>query len=600
LTNDQVKLVKEANANDIVAVVGSYLTLRAAGGVHKGLCPFHNDRNPSLQVDSRYQNYHCWSCGKRGDVLQFVMDFEKVNFPEALEILAKRANIELASTKATEQQKTRTQLLDVMKWASRVYHDCLLDNDLAASARAYVEERGLDGPTVRKFGVGFGPLTGDWLVQQAVVSRISLDLLERVGLIARRDNGQGFYDRFRDRVLFPIRDPLGRTIAFGGRILPGSRLTRQPKYYNSAETPLFSKGEQLYGLDQARSPGAMAGFLAVVEGYTDVLMAHQKGVPEVVATMGTALTARHVQHLRRFVSRVILVYDADAGGDKGVDRALELFVSQEVDLAIATLPKDLDPCDVLVQPDGAARFREFLRSAVDALDFKLQRLLDNGQMHGVESRRRAVDSILGIIALAPELPGQAGAVKRELIVTRIARRLTLKEETLWARLEELRRQNRRTEEKQLATREPAPSEEIRSERPLPVEEQVFQILLAEPELVRVAADQLPVENIRHPGLQRFLRLLYDVFAEGELPSVDLLRSRMDNPRQIEWALKQADIGRRNADRTAWLQELIAFFRARREQAEQTETLNQLQGMQDEQKKFDLLKRLQNRNLGTDK
>jgi DNA primase len=254
--------------------------------------------------------------------------------------------------------------------------------------------------------------------------------MEKVGLIARRQTNNGWYDRFRDRVMFPIRDAMGRPVAFGGRIMPNSPYKdRAPKYYNSCDTPLFTKSEHLYGLDQARHAAAKAGYLAVVEGYTDVLMAHQSGIGQVVATMGTALNARHVQHLRRFAPRVVLVFDADAGGDTGVDRALEIFASQEVDLSVATLPEGLDPCDLLVQR-GPDAFLDALSGAVDALDFKLNRVLSAESGSGVEGRRRAVDAVLRVIALAPDLSGEAGALKRQLIVTRIAQRLSLREETV--------------------------------------------------------------------------------------------------------------------------------------------------------------------------
>lgn len=296
---------------------------------------------------------------------------------------------------------------------------------------------------MRRNQLGYAPLAGDWLVQQANEQDQPLDLLEKLGLIAPRTGGQGYYDRFRDRVMFPIRDPQGRVVGFGGRILPDSPLTgRAPKYYNSCDTPLFTKSEQLYGIDQARQAAVSEGFLVVVEGYTDVLMAHQCSVPQVVATMGTALNARHVQQLRRFSPRVVLVFDADEGGDTGVDRALQLFVTHDVDLRIATLPVGLDPCDLLVQ-QGPEPFRAALTNAVDVLEFKLTRVLTVEANNGTEGRRRAVDAVLGILALAPPLPDQAAAVKQELMVTRIAQRLALKEETVWARLRELRRQETR-------------------------------------------------------------------------------------------------------------------------------------------------------------
>jgi DNA primase len=192
---------------------------------------------------------------------------------------------------------------------------------------------------------------------KAASAGIAADMLETVGLIARRNEGRGYYDRFRDRVIFPIRDVTGRTVGFGGRILPSSPVSADrppPKYYNSAETALFSKSENLYGIEQAKQAAHKAGYLAIVEGYTDVLMAHQHGIGQVVATMGTALNARHIKKLKGVTPRVVLVFDADAGGDAGVDRALEIFVSNDLDLRIATLPEGLDPCDLLsTQGPGA-------------------------------------------------------------------------------------------------------------------------------------------------------------------------------------------------------------------------------------------------------
>src|SRR5262245_25193576 len=326
LTSDRVKQVKDAL--DIVEVIGGYLPLRPAGPTYKGLCPFHDDHRPSFDVDPRRQRYRCWSCGKYGDVIQFVQERENVSFLEALDQLARRAGISLDDEPHAVQQHVKKPLLDAVNWAATVYQEFYLMAPEAAEARCYLGERKLLGPTLRRFGVGYAPILGDWLVKQATAAGVSLEHLEKVGLIARRTHSDGFYDRFRDRVLFPIRDSLGRPVGFGGRILPNSPLaSRGPKYYNSPSTPLFNKDEQLFGLDLARTPASKEGFLAVVEGYTDVLMAHQCGIGNVVATMGTALNARHVHNLRRFASRVVLIFDADAGGDTGVDRALEIFAS---------------------------------------------------------------------------------------------------------------------------------------------------------------------------------------------------------------------------------------------------------------------------------
>src|SRR5216683_2352899 len=406
-----IRQVKEAN--DIVDVVGGYVALRPVGQTFKGLCPFHDDHRPSFDVDPRRQRYRCWSCQKNGDVIDFVQEHERVDFREALELLARRAGITLEKRAQSPQDRSRALMIEIVRWAAEQYHRCLLDLPSAEAARHYLGQRRLTGETVRRFGLGYAPAAGDWLVQRAGPAGVSLDSLEKVGLVALRQEGTGYYDRFRDRIIFPIRNTRDQAVGFGGRILPSSPFAdRAPKYYNSCDTPLFAKSEQLYGLDQARSAATEAGYLAVVEGYTDVLMAHQLGVCQVVATMGTALNSRHVHHIRRFVPRVVLVFDADAGGSTGVDRALQIFVSHNLDLAVATLPEGLDPCDLLAA-QGPEPFRAALANAIDALEFKLQQVLAADTNQGVEGRRRAVDAVLGVIALAPDLAGPENAIKQQ-------------------------------------------------------------------------------------------------------------------------------------------------------------------------------------------
>jgi DNA primase len=589
-----IQQVKEAN--DIVDVVGGSVNLRPAGPTFKGLCPFHDDSRPSFDVDPRRQRYRCWSCGKHGDVITFIQEHDRVDFREALELLARRAGIALEKKADSPHARSRALMLDVVRWAAEQYQGCLLNSPLAEDARKYLGERQLAGETVRRFGLGFAPPMGDWLAQRAAQAGMALEVLEKVGLVAARQSGPGYYDRFRDRVMFPVRDTRGHTVGFGGRILPSSPFVdRSPKYYNSCETPLFSKSEQLYGLDQARQGATKAGYLAVVEGYTDVLMAHQMGVPQVVATMGTALNARHVHIMRRFVPRVVLVFDADAGGNTGVDRALEIFVSEDVDLAIATLPEGLDPCDLLVQ-QGPDPFRGALAQAVDALDFKLRQVLAAETATGVEGRRRAVDAVLGVIALAPETPGQAGAMKRELMVTRIAQRLTLKEETVWARLKELRAAVRARASKNAATRESRTGGEDAPRQAAPAapeERELLEVLLADPALVPVAAAEIQPEQVQHPGLRELLKGLYDLQAEGQPPTLDLLRTRIGNPRLAAKALEFQEVGRLNTDRPAWLRRLLVEFRRKHQvEPKQQEIKNQLNGAPDHATARELLRRLQ--------
>jgi len=602
LADDRVKQVKEAN--DIVAVIGGYVELRPAGGVRfKGLCPFHDDHNPSLIVDQQWQNYKCWSCNKYGDVIQFVQEHERVSFAEALELLARRVGISLEKRGNSLQEQGRAAMLDVIRWAAQEFHQCLLDSPLAEEARRYVGSRGLTGETVRRYGLGYAPRSGDWLVQRAEAAGKSLETLEKVGLIAPRSERPGYYDRFRDRVQFPIRDAQGRTVGFGGRILPTSPLSsRGPKYYNSTTTPLFNKSEHLYGIDHARQAAGEAGYLAIVEGYTDALMAHQMGIGQVVATMGTALNAQHVQQAKRFARRVVLVFDADEGGNTGVDRALEIFAGHDIDLAIATLPEGLDPCDLLVQ-QGADAFRRVLEAAVDALEFKLNQVLLHGERGrvsaprplGVEDKRRAVEAVLGIIALAPPLPGRDGAIKTELIVNRIAQRLGLKEETVWARLRELREHKRGEGPASGGVHPRRPDEGatgLRSAKAAPLELELLQVLLAEPALVDQAAAAVRPDEIAHPGLRKLLDGLYGLLTAGEPPTLDLLRPRLDSVPLAAKALELQTTGRMHSDRQTWLKQILARFQERKLRPVTQELQTQLNAVRDPAAELELLRQLQ--------
>ncbi|QJW94445.1 DNA primase [Frigoriglobus tundricola] len=611
MPSDQVEQTKQVKAaSDIVAVVGSYLALHAAGKVFKAICPFHNDSRPSLDIDPARQRYKCWSCGAHGDVFAFVMHQEKVGFKEARAILANKVGIKL-DEQVSPQDRHRARLLEVMRWAQGKYAYQLLEGDIGEAARKYLGERKLSGKTVRDFGLGFAPIDGDWLARLAASERVPEETLVEVGLTAVRDGNRGQYDRFRDRVMFPIKDVRGQVVGFGGRIMPNSPYaSRAPKYYNSAETPLFSKSELLYGLDLARHGGAAAGYLAVVEGYTDVMMAHQCGVPQVVATMGTALNARHVAQLRRYVPKVVLVYDADAGGYTGVDRALEIFVSQDVELAVATLPEGLDPCDLLVRPDGVETFKQVLASAVDALDFKLNRLLERNTTPSVETARRILDDVLVIMAAAPPTPNQAAQVKQELIVTRLSHRLGLKQETVWARLGELRKGHEQKERDQRAKeRDQRPAPVVRPDTVLPTterprggaktgpaeaaERQLVELLLADPALVPVAAAQLTPDEVTHSGLRRILAELYAIHAAGAVPDLESLRARLDDrPDLFDAAANRLHpVGQQMQDREQWLQRLLKWFADRKAQDEAKRAKDQLSGASEEQT-IELLRRIQ--------
>jgi DNA primase len=598
---DRATLTRQIKeANDIVAVIGSYIPLLPTGNpdVYKAVCPFHDDHRPSLQVSARFQNFRCWSCGKKGGVFDFVMEFEKISFLEARALLARRANIPL--DQASESNALRWQQLEAIRWAADLYHQCLLNDAIATRARTYLGERGILGETVRRFALGFAPGDGDWLVAQARQASVALERLEEVGLVARSQTRQAWYDRFRDRVIFPVRSLSGQTIAFGGRILPDSPFRdRAPKYYNSTETPLFSKSEHLYGLDQARSSAVAAGTLVIVEGYTDVLMAHQSGITNVVATMGTALTPKHVQVLQRLVPRVVLVFDADEGGATGVDRALSIFARHHIELAIARLPEGTDPCD-LIGRAGADAFRRVLDSAVDALDYKLEQLSRREAGHGIEGQRRAADEVLTILAAMPDQPDAGLQMKRDMMVTRLASRFQLSEERVRQRLADLKSRRQERDDGRLAktTREmPA----RRSARAPAHEIELMQVLLAEPSLVGVCQAHLPESEISHPGLRQIVAALYDLHRNGQAPDLEALHNRITHPELLRRAIDWRDIGREcTVDRRDWLNRLLGVFERIRQARQKQQWQGELKAAADHEAAKNLLRKLQENQVGSDR
>lgn len=589
-------------ASDIVDVIGGYLPVQSAGKTFKCICPFHNDTRPSLNIDRKWQNFKCWACGASGDVFTFVEKYDKVGFLEAMAILARRANIPMDDASSSPQDTHKSRLFDAMKWAQNLYQRHLLESNEAENARRYLGQRAISGASVRQFGLGFAPLDGDWLVRMARSDNVPAELLVETGLIAARDEDRGFYDRFRDRVMFPIRDVQGRTVGFGGRILPDSPYAaRGPKYYNTAETPLFKKQEQLYGIDLARHAGSAAGYLAVVEGYTDVMMAHQRGIANVVATMGTALNARHVAQLVRHVRKIVLVFDADDGGNTGVDRALEIFVSQDVELAVATLPEGLDPADLLARDDGETIFRRALETAVDALDFKLNQLFAKADRSNVDGVKRMLDAILGIVALAPPVPSESAQLKRELVLTRLAQRLGVDLRTVRGRLKELQTDRRRREAPRPFERADAPESAPPpvAGAPAVIERQLLQILLAEPELVREARDIIIPERLAHSGLRRMLVELYGLHDGGIPPELDNLRVRLiDRPDLAAAAMELQDVGRNIPERPTYFRKVVDGF-AKVRTDDETRSLKQRLGGadMDDAATLDLLRQLQNRSRG---
>ncbi len=361
-------------ATDLVELIGRSVRLQRRGKDYVGLCPFHQEKSPSFTVSPGKQLYHCFGCKKSGNVFDFVMERDRVEFKDALRTLAEAANIPMADAQSGAARKTGEiqALRDAQVAACTFFEKQLSHATIGKAAREYLHTRGFNDESIKRFHIGLAPMGWDGFLTSAEAKKFTPAVLALAGLLKPRQQGEGHYDTFRNRLMFPIRDPEGRVIAFGGRVMPGSE--DPAKYLNSPQTPLFDKGRCAFGLDLARQKIIDTRTVAVVEGYTDVVMAHQYGCTNVVSTLGTALTERHLTLLGRFADRIVLLFDPDAAGDAAVDRAIELALSQDkLDLAIVSLPDGLDPDEFFLK-HGAEAFEKIVREAVDPVTYKWKQL----------------------------------------------------------------------------------------------------------------------------------------------------------------------------------------------------------------------------------
>jgi len=408
------------SATDLVAVVGDHVALRRSGARWVGLCPFHTERSPSFSVNAELGFYYCFGCQAKGDAITFVRQTRQLDFVEAVESLAARAGIELHwdSHRQSGEHQRRARLVETMGRAVDWYHERLLSSPDAADARHYLRSRGYDGEVVRRFQLGWAPDGWDTLVRAL---SLPTDMARDTGLGFVNKRGR-LQDSFRARVLFPIFDARGDAVALGGRILPGAE---GHKYKNSAANQLYDKGEVLYGLNWAKTAAVEHGEVVVCEGYTDVIGLVAAGIPQAVATCGTALTERHVALLRRFASRIVLAFDADGAGQAAAERVYGWERRYEVDVFVAALPRGVkDPAD-LARDDPDA-LRRAVAGATPFLGFRLERLLAQTSLVSVESRARAAAAAAQLIG---EHPNQ---IVREDYAAQVALRLDVRPEHLLA------------------------------------------------------------------------------------------------------------------------------------------------------------------------
>lgn len=420
VTDDQKLEIKRLS--DIVKVIQEYVPLKKAGANWKACCPFHEEKTPSFIVSPSRQTFRCFGCQVGGDVFEFVMKYERVDFPEALRMLADRAGVKLrynvADGPAAEE---KAELYRLCEWAATFFMEQLGERE-GAEARKYVEKRKLDPAMIAEFRLGYAPDAWDRLSCDAKRAGFPEALIVKAGLAIRRESG-GIYDRFRHRLIFPIEDARGRVIGFGGRSLDGS----EPKYLNSPETPLFQKGRHLYALPQAREAAMKEGKLAVMEGYTDAIMAHQHGVKWVVATLGTALTRDHIGLIRRYASEALVVFDGDEAGRKASERSLDMFLAEDFPMKVASMPEGLDPCDCLLER-GLDVFVECLERAQELFEYRIALSKQRNDISTVAGKSAAIDEMLASLAV------MTNPAQRQIALRRLSEEFWIEESALVERL----------------------------------------------------------------------------------------------------------------------------------------------------------------------
>ncbi len=517
-------------ANDIVDVVSEYMSLDKRGKEYVGLCPFHTDHRPSMYVSPVKQIFKCFACSAGGDVLKFVQMKENLTFVQAVERLAQRAGIALPAFKPKQQGEAPSSLspnvlAKINAWATKHWSANLWDATKGAVARQYLAQRRITEETARKWGLGLA--LDDWsgLAQKGMQDKIPEKVLVEAGLAVRREEAGGCYDKFRNRLMFPIADVTGRVVGFGGRTLGSD----PAKYMNSPATALFDKSQLLYGLRQAREAIVKAGRAVVVEGYTDVLMAHQHGVETVVAALGTNLTSEHAKVLRRYAERIVLVFDSDTAGRAAANRALEVCLTGKVEIRLSFVPAGKDPCDYVIEA-GAEAFEAVIESAEDVLSFKWKHLADElAAQDSLATRTEAVQQFLKIVALAVQ-SGRVDALSLAMLIGRLSGLLQTPKSRIDEELHKLLKQkspSERTKEQpyRIVETQGQPQNAV-----LKARREIAEVLIHEPALYASVSGRLTVEDFgRECPLREIAEAIISLLQSGQEPELVQLYRRIESP-----------------------------------------------------------------------
>ncbi len=547
-------------ANDIVDVVSEHVSLTRKGREMVGLCPFHDDHKPSMNVSPQKQIFKCFACGAGGNVFQFLQLRENLTFGQALRRLADRAGIELprtrqADTAGDEPSVDPNQLARVNTWAAKFFQQKLFDDVVGKTARDYLNERQLSDESIQTWLIGYAPAGSNELTKTAVKQNIPRDLLVQAGLTTHQGG-----DKFVNRLMFVIRDVTGRVIGFGGRTLDGIGA----KYINSPTTPLFDKSHCLYGLDQARHQIGTSETAVVVEGYTDVIMAHQFGCENVVATLGTSFTEGHARILKRYAKKIVLVFDSDAAGTEAANRALEVCLTTQIDIKIASVPQGKDPCEFLLA-QGKDAFDAIIAEATDIFDYKWTRLTRAlAKDDSLAGRKAAVEEFLTSVVTAMK-QRRLSPIEKGLIINRLSTVLHIDPQQINAQLSRMLRRKtgstvRHTQNQNVRKLHFGPGAYVGAQQ------EILEVLLNEPSLFEHVKTHWHDTLFNEPILAEIAAILDSVLRENPDADLAMVLAAVESPQISSAIIQLTEQGRQKQNYQKRLDGAIAAIqRHQREQ-----------------------------------
>ncbi|MFA4888423.1 MAG: DNA primase [Candidatus Omnitrophota bacterium] len=481
---------------DIVEIISACIPLKRAGRNFKANCPFHQEKTPSFMVSPERQIYHCFGCGVSGNAFKFLMSYERMEFPEAAESLAKKAGVSLPQSSNQDSKATSlaTELFKVNELSAHFYAHKLHSAE-GARAKDYLIKRGISEASIKAFKIGFAPDSWDGLINHLRNQNISLGLIDKAGLVVNKDGG-GYYDRFRNRIIFPIQDIKSRVLGFGARVLDNSL----PKYINSPESLIYTKGKNLYGLDMAKESIRENDSAVIVEGYLDFIVPFQNGLRNITASLGTALTNEQAKLLKRYASVVTVVYDGDAAGELATLRSLDIFIEEEIQVKVVSLPKGFDP-DSFVRKVGIEKLSEKIRQAEGLFDYKLKILKSRFDPLETNGKAKISAGMLETIAKFKN------AVLKSEYLKRLAQELDVQEDALFQEIKKIKPQAN------LSAFAQPPLKQALSVNP--TEKLLIKLMLEEVELVNRVKGCLQPEDFQDARVSRIVAAMFDLAAQGK-------------------------------------------------------------------------------------